>query len=244
MESDKYAAAAQARYLENKSTKLLKNRTKLFTRAYRPLLPRIRKARTILDYGCGGGEFLSFLSTLTTASLQGFDTSESQIKRAKELLGDSPRVTLTSRPEDLGNKYDLVFSMHVIEHVPDNSMEKYLKTLTSITAEEGALVLATPNGMNAFASAMHMSFDSTHIRMHSPFSIAELLCPFGFHIIEVHREMPQAYDFMTGLKMAGWLLTAGIAKLGAFSCVAGARGLKYPLTMSSSFFVVATRQKL
>jgi 2-polyprenyl-3-methyl-5-hydroxy-6-metoxy-1,4-benzoquinol methylase len=98
---------------------------------YRNLLGRLRKAglkrdHKILDYGCGGGAFLSFLRK------KGYDAAGYD----EYSEGFNDRSVLET-------KYDLVLSQDVIEHVLEPW--EHVHTLSGLVAPGGVVVIGTPN---------------------------------------------------------------------------------------------------
>jgi len=167
----------------------------------------------------------------------------SQIERARSFFKNDPKVTLTQQAPINQERFDIVFCNHVIEHVPDEDLDQFMKTLTDLVTPDGLLVIATPNGLNPFSHTYFMASDFTHLRMHSPFTLAEVLELKDFDLVAVHRELPQVYDLQTFAKYWVWLFFSSFAKLAILSHAGGVRGLAYPLTMASTFYGVAKRKK-
>lgn len=238
-----YSLTSQTKVYTEFQSVLLRNRLKLWKRALKPILKEIKAAKNICDYGCGPGDFLLFLKTITDARLLGYDPSESQVKRAGESLNGVPNVTISQVEPIKSGEFDLVFCNHVIEHVPDAELVSFVGKLTKILTPEGKVIIATPNGLNPFAYTYFMASDFSHVRMHSAFTLAEILELNGFQIQSVHRELPQVYDIQTFAKFCVWAVYSTFAKLAILSHAGGVRGLAYPLTMASTFYVVATRKR-
>lgn len=87
----------------------------------------IRKESLILDYGCGAGLFVDFLKEEGFTNVRGYDAF----------------VEKYSDVSVLSDKYDVVVSHDVIEHVDDP--RDYLRTLVSLLKIQGVLVIGTPN---------------------------------------------------------------------------------------------------
>lgn len=242
MEFNDYAVTTAEKYREGSELLLLKNRMKAFRKAFRPVHGRITSAGRILDYGCGSGDLIDFLSKNSNAELVGYDPSKSQVDLAKKRLSSLKKASFANAEGEISGKFDLIFSLHVIEHVPDDQLDSYFRSLISRLSPEGKLVIATPNGMNPFAYAYFMSTDKTHVRMHSVFTISELLQPFGFEIQGMHRETPQAYDFKSTAKTIVWWIISLLLKPVIYSTALGIRGLRFPLMVAPSFFCVIGRK--
>jgi 2-polyprenyl-3-methyl-5-hydroxy-6-metoxy-1,4-benzoquinol methylase len=220
---------------------LLRNRLKLFRRAYRPLLPALAGARRVLDWGCGSGDLLVFLAGATGAEIVGFDPSRSQLACARERCRDLARVHCASDPAKVQGPFDLVFTSHVVEHVPDEELLTFFRALFDRLAPGGKLVVATPNGLNPLAYAFYMASDATHVRMHSPFTLNELASSFGYEVTAAHRETPQSYDLLSFAKTIVWWLSSKLLALLVLGTAGGVRGLRFPLLMAPTFYCVIER---
>jgi len=236
---DDYAGEVSVRFAAGADA----NQKKMWRKAYAPLMEDVRGAKRILDFGCGGGEFLEFLGDQTTGDLVGTDISPSQLALARTRLESRKNVSLRTL-EELSREapFDLVFCLHVIEHIPDDQLPGFVRELCRPLRPGGKLVIATPNGLNPFSHAYYMSADRTHVRMHSPMTLAQLLMQEGFSIDSVHRELPQIYDLMTLLKTIVWWGSSIFVKLAVLANAAGVRRHRLPLLFSPTFYVVASRR--
>jgi 2-polyprenyl-3-methyl-5-hydroxy-6-metoxy-1,4-benzoquinol methylase len=237
MDFDEYALDVASKLRTDRREASFDRRVKMLRKALRPVWSRVQAARSILDYGCGAGEFLHFLSTHCDASLTGFDLSRTQLEGARKFLSGR-KIALYSGLSEIQDKFDLIFSLHVIEHVPDEQLGEYAGTMARLLSPGGAIVVSTPNGMNPFAYPYFMSTDRTHLRMHSPFTLNEIFRPHGLEVLSIHRELPQAYDLSSTAKTAVWAVYGSFFKLGVYACAGGVRSLRFPLIMAPTFFAV------
>ena len=81
----------------------------------------------ILDFGCGAGLFVQFLQQNGFHNAQGFD----------------PFIASYSNEAVLQEKYDVVVSYDVIEHVDEP--KEFFKRMVSLAKPEGKVVIGTPN---------------------------------------------------------------------------------------------------
>ncbi len=239
-----YARSRQSRERAGAEKLLSKNRFRAFDRCYGFVADLLlgQKAAKVLDYGCGSGDLLLWLASRSEvygAELHGYDVSSSQLAALRD-RDSSQRLVLHKDASSVEDAYAWVFCSHVIEHVPDPQLPAFMQDLCSkVSRDGGRLVIATPNGLNPFAHAYYMSMDATHVRMHSPFTLADLLDREGFEIERVARETPQVYDLMTLLKFSLWVLSVPILKLALLTTAGGVRGLGQPLILAPTFYVVA-----
>jgi SAM-dependent methyltransferase len=92
-----------------------------FTRAMLRLIAT-HKPRTILDVGCGEGYMLEAIANAgADAELAGLDLNPHAIDDARARLGDRARLEVRDARElaDLGERFDLVMMLEVLEHLDD-----------------------------------------------------------------------------------------------------------------------------
>ena len=96
---------------------------------------------SVLDFGCGNGEFLGSIQTLTSKSI-GFDFSIEQVP--KYLMSDSKVKFVTDFDSLLESApYDRIFLLQSIEHLPDPlGTMIYLRSLLS---DGGQIIIETPS---------------------------------------------------------------------------------------------------
>lgn len=105
---------------------------------------RFRRARRILEVGCGSGVISSTLAALGSPGLdvQGVDVQDSRVVTQGYgfTLVEGTTLPFESRT------FDIVVSNHVIEHVGDrNAQLHHLSELHRVLAEDGMIYLAVPN---------------------------------------------------------------------------------------------------
>lgn len=155
------------------------------------------KGKTVLDLGCGSGVYLKQFSKESV----GIDGSPQNVALSGELGHKIFQMDLNS-PYNLDQKFDAVFSSHVIEHV--ESPIAYLRYANNHLIEGGILVLSIPNE-DGLIHLKHPYFtrDGNHLYAFSIDNIQELLFCTGFNQIEC------IYDVQTALTRRlkiGWLL--------------------------------------
>ena len=95
--------------------------------------------RSILDVGCGSGEFLMAMARLLPHKrLVGIDTSATVLRRDQMgiqfIQGDIIDFTL-------GEPFDVVFSHNVLEHIAPADVPAHLTSLRNAVADGGMLIL-------------------------------------------------------------------------------------------------------
>ncbi|WP_420141568.1 bifunctional 2-polyprenyl-6-hydroxyphenol methylase/3-demethylubiquinol 3-O-methyltransferase UbiG [Sphingomonas sp.] len=112
----------------------------LDSRALRPLA-----GRRALDVGCGAGLLSEPLARLG-AAVTGIDAAPENAAAARA-HAEGQGLAIDYRAGEVatlaGERFDLVVSMEVIEHVADPAA--FIATLAALLAEDGLLILSTPN---------------------------------------------------------------------------------------------------
>lgn len=86
----------------------------------------------ILDYGCGIGTAIKYLSIKTNHFIRGYDVVK-YLDEEDETLYDN----------DLINKYDIIYFNHSIAHIPN--IQDVLISLKGSLVPKGRIIVITPN---------------------------------------------------------------------------------------------------
>lgn len=100
-------------------------------------LPGISKSSTILDYGCGAGDFVKELIDLGYNNTKGYDPYLSEDTRQNGILYLTNDLTRFQN-----SKWDLITLNHVLEHL-ENPVS-VLKSLSLLLSDKGKLILRFP----------------------------------------------------------------------------------------------------
>lgn len=76
--------------------------------------------KSVLDAGCGSGENLAALARLARYELAGVDISEEALKLASHRVPTARLIQLDVQREALPERFDLVMSIQVVEHLLDD----------------------------------------------------------------------------------------------------------------------------
>ncbi|MGB0165325.1 MAG: class I SAM-dependent methyltransferase [Luteibaculum sp.] len=115
------------------------------------LLQRFSSGQTVLDYGCGAGAFLQYISKQGYTAY-GVEPSDIARKLAAE-KGLSVQSSL--KEAHIENKVDIITMWHVLEHVHD--LHETIETLKDKLNPNGYIFVAVPN---------HTSFDARFYKKH------------------------------------------------------------------------------
>lgn len=147
-------------------------------------LPYLPSQGVVLDLGCGRGEALKVLGSkgLTT---RGVDRSVEMVEecRAKGLqaeCGDLFEVLGACKEASLAG----VVSLHVIEHLEGEDVDRLIRLAWRALAKGGTLILETPNPLSLVVAARNFWRDPTHRRPIHPDTLAFLVGEAGFAAVE------------------------------------------------------------
>ncbi|MFH1190101.1 MAG: class I SAM-dependent methyltransferase [Candidatus Omnitrophota bacterium] len=126
-----YFAEAHRNYFENPDRRM-------YSFIYSEILRFIdRKDISILDAGCGQGEFLKYIASKNPeASLTGIDLTDNHHPSIRFLKGDVLKT-------DLGRGFDVICSLAVIEHLDDPAL--FLMRLKDALKPGGIMAIMTIN---------------------------------------------------------------------------------------------------
>jgi SAM-dependent methyltransferase len=101
----------------------------------------------LIDVGCGDGRFLREMKRLAPGkSYKGVDYSEASIRYAKAFNPDIDYVC--ADVEDLKedhNRYDVLTLIEVVEHIPPEKVEAFLRACRQMVQPGGRIILTVPH---------------------------------------------------------------------------------------------------
>ena len=148
-----------------------------------------RSRGTLLDIGCGTGEFLH---TMKKAGwdVKGVEPSEAARQHAKTRydLDVSPPSDLPELPDA---SFDVITMWHSLEHVQD--LRGYLTKIRSLLNAKGLLLVAVPNA-DSFDASHYREFWAAyevprHLHHFTPATMKQWLDKYGLHL-ETMMGMP------------------------------------------------------
>lgn len=125
---------------------------------------------TVVDVGCGRGEFLELLRDRRIQGI-GVDPDAGMVEdvRAKGLqtVQSDGRTYLAKHPRSCEG----VFMAHVAEHVQPEDLAALIRAASQALKPGGRLTLVTPNPQNLLMQLHDFWIDLQHVRFYSPHSI-------------------------------------------------------------------------
>jgi len=162
-------------------------RKALLAHNYVRLLPKDRRA-AILDVGPGYGELLELLAKdLGYRQTTAIDISKEVVEHCNTILPGSTALVSDTRDffEANADKFDCVFLLHVLEHIPKQDTIPLLRAIHSALAPNGRLIIEVPNMLNPFTGNALRYMDFTHEVGYTELSLEYVLQMAGFSQIAV-----------------------------------------------------------
>ena len=160
------------------------------------LLAHVEPGISVLDIGCGAGEFSAALLRAGARPVA-VDVAREALRRARDRVpGVDARLWEPGEPLPLDdNSVDAVWAGEVIEHVVD--VAPWLSELRRVLRPHGTLLLTTPHhgpvtllrlALSPRRFERHFEPRSDHVRFFSPRTLRALLDDLGFDVVALrHR---------------------------------------------------------
>lgn len=157
----------------------------------RSKIQNFSRSGSILDFGCGTGEFLNFMKK-SGWNIDGLEVSDYARQKAEILNSQSFRKSLD---EISGKQFDVISAWHVIEHVPD--LAETVARLKSHLKKSGTLFIAVPNYESPDATYYQEYWAGYDVPRHlwhfSKKSMEQLLRSCGLKLITIAPMKLDAY---------------------------------------------------
>ena len=133
--------------------------------------------KSVLDVGCGSGENLAALASLGRYELSGVDISPEGIELArKRVPGARMLSVLNVQEQALPERFDLVMSIQVVEHIVDD-----MAALRNMAAMANRYVFISTLAGRMRASELHTG----HVRNYSAVELTRKLEVVGLRVVDV-----------------------------------------------------------
>ena len=100
-------------------------------RVIAPLIIDLINPKSVIDIGCGNGEFLSVFKKNDIEDIFGVE-GEWANKKNLRIPQECFMQTNLEKPLKLDKKFDLVVSLEVAEHLPESAARTFVETLTNL----------------------------------------------------------------------------------------------------------------
>ncbi len=139
-----------------------------------PLVLELISPKSVVDVGCGTGEFLSIFKEYGIEDIFGIDGKWVNIKKLR-IPENSFLAADLEKPLKLDRKFDLVVSLEVAEHLSEKSAKAFVDTLTNL----GPVVL--------FSAAIPLQGGTHHVNEQWPTYWAQLYADKGYIPVDCIR---------------------------------------------------------
>lgn len=130
--------------------------------------------RSILDVGCGDGYLLNHLD-INGCDKQGIDLSEKAIRFANAFSSNTKFEVKDIF--DLKEQYEMISLIEVLEHIPDEILENFVKKINDLTSQNGYFIVSVPTTNEPVHRKHFRHYDDTlltqHIDNNTDFKIIE-----------------------------------------------------------------------
>lgn len=135
---------------------------------------------SVLDIGCGRGEWLELLAEQGITA-KGIDCNPEFVETCHLLNLDALEIDLFNFLPALKNsQYNLITGFHLIEHIPLDRLSWFLDSILRLLTPGGVLILETPNPENVTVASCNFYIDPTHYRPLPPQLLHFLALQAGF----------------------------------------------------------------
>ncbi len=139
---------------------------------------------TLLDIGCGRGEWLKKCSNLGFKTL-GFELNPKMASMCQEMgLNVKEGDALSLLKELPDNSFSLITVFHVIEHISFENINLLLSECYRILNNQGLIILETPSIDNLSVSSRLFHIDPTHVNPINPDLLLFSMERIGFDMVK------------------------------------------------------------
>lgn len=164
---------------------------------------------TLLDVGCGTGDFLVVMRDRPDWRVEGLEPSSDASRYAREVRGLSVRQGMLPLSDLPGHYYDVIMMWHVLEHIPD--LVAALEEVRRLLRIGGLLVVAIPAVDSLEANLFGQYWAGYDVPRHlvafSRSSLRDFLIRSGYSV-EERRGVVQGFASLR-LSMNLWLRERG-----------------------------------
>ena len=138
--------------------------------------------KRVLDFGCGNGGFIKNICSITK-EVAGVELDLEARRKLRE-----EGLNVVASLKDIEHEWDVITMFQVIEHL-DNP-QKWLLEIYNYLAEDGILVIETPNADDALISLYNslafkdFTFWSEHLMLYNLHNLRSLMEECGYKVID------------------------------------------------------------
>lgn len=145
-------------------------------------------AESVLELGCGEGEFLLYLKDKfgKAITVTGVDNNEAMAGKTRSKNINCISKDALSALEALpNNSQNVIYALHIVEHLKSKYLRDVFNECFRCLKKQGCLVIETPNTQSLYVLSHYYFRDATHQIPRHPSLILYLLECTGFHETEI-----------------------------------------------------------
>lgn len=151
------------------------------------------RGKAVMDYGCGGGYGIEYISHFTTKETVGFDIDKKTIAINKQFYKSVRNLSFTTLLNKK-KKFDMVVSFQVIEHIKDSDLDKYLKDIKTMYLKKGGIFLVATVNKNISSYKLKKSILPFHEHEFFPEELKDILKKYYKSVILYGQIDNEMYD--------------------------------------------------
>lgn len=175
-------------------------------------LLREKKINNVLDYGCGSGELIRYLSS-RGFWVEGYDPYYKKRSSDENVLIHGDTEALVNK------KFQAIMLMHVLEHEPDPRV--LLESLKRLLADDGIIIVEVPNFesfQQDLLGAIHLHLDlPRHVHHFTRTSLLRQFDDVGLEVVSEKRLFPFLFPLAIPRSISNYLRFKGKLYLAALS---------------------------
>lgn len=181
----------------------IRERFPVFNYYFTGLLPNL-KSSSILEIGCGDGNFVYYLQYIGYKDVQGIDLSEEEIQTGKNLgIPGLELVELNAYLTRFENKFDCIIARDVVEHLTRQEAFDALGKVLKALKPGGTFIMQVPNGEGINYTTIFFG-DYTHETAYSWRSVNQVFLNIGFKDIRSFPVNPYAVGLKGKIRAGLW----------------------------------------
>jgi 2-polyprenyl-3-methyl-5-hydroxy-6-metoxy-1,4-benzoquinol methylase len=167
----------------------------------------------VADVGCGDGKILLELARLRPGAIcEGFDLSERSIAFAQAYAFGVDNVAFSARDfAESSGGYDLILCIETLEHIADEDIPAFARTLRAKLSPRGRLILSVPTTNRPVQAKHYRHYDLALLERHASPSFVVTQ-----RLLTVTRSARESWPRAsgTGSSFSGSALRAGLSSPG------------------------------
>lgn len=144
---------------------------------------------TILDIGCGSGQFLYFLKKKGYMRLEGIDVDSKQIEIARALGFEVEATSVFDYLNCSEGGYEMIVMLDIIEHFTREELFPLMEAVVQRLRPGGRLIASVPNA-ESLSGLQCIYADITHETAFTPNSFDEMLFCHGLKLVSLRDPWP------------------------------------------------------